>query len=67
MNHLFFKPSTRTAGSIVLIAATALSTGCSKSTTSAPHTQVEEVGVFKVAQQALQMTRSPKCGRRSAA
>lgn len=56
MNHFFFAPTARTAGMIALITTTAFVAGCSKSTTSAPQTQVVEVGVFKVAQEALQMT-----------
>ena len=56
MEALFCKPSLRTAGAAALITATALVAGCSKTTTEAPHAQVAEVGVYKVAPQALQIT-----------
>src|SRR3954468_9126662 len=56
MEAFFCKPSLRTAGAAALITATALVAGCSKSTTGAPQAQVPEVGVFKVAPQALQIT-----------
>ncbi|WP_371869745.1 efflux RND transporter periplasmic adaptor subunit [Duganella flavida] len=51
------KPLLRTAGAAAMISALAVLAGCSKSTTEAPHQQqVAEVGVFKVAQEALQIT-----------
>ena len=51
------KPMLRTAGAAAMISAIAVLAGCSKSTTEAPRTQqVAEVGVFKVAQEALQIT-----------
>jgi membrane fusion protein (multidrug efflux system) len=56
MEAFFCKPSLRTAGAAALITATALVAGCSKSTTGAPQAQVPEVGVFKVAPEALQIT-----------
>jgi membrane fusion protein (multidrug efflux system) len=56
MEALFCQPSLRTAGAAALITATALLAGCSKTTTEAPRAQVAEVGVYKVAPQALQIT-----------
>jgi membrane fusion protein (multidrug efflux system) len=56
MEARFCKPSLRTAGAAALITATALVAGCSKTTTEAPQAQVAEVGVYKVAPQALQIT-----------
>lgn len=56
MEARFCKPSLRTAGVAALITATALVAGCSKTTTEAPQAQVAEVGVYKVAPQALQIT-----------
>lgn len=51
------KPLLRTAGAAAMISALAVMAGCSKSTTEAPHQQqVAEVGVFKVAPEALQIT-----------
>ncbi|MYM27002.1 efflux RND transporter periplasmic adaptor subunit [Duganella sp. CY15W] len=51
------KPLLRTAGAAAILSAIAVLAGCSKSTTEAPHKQqVAEVGVFKVAQEALQIT-----------
>lgn len=58
MEAIFCKqPLLRTAGAAALISALAVLAGCSKSTSEAPRTQqVAEVGVFKVAPQALQIT-----------
>ena len=56
MEARFCKPSLRTAGAAALITATVLVAGCSKTTTEAPQPQVAEVGVYKVAPQALQIT-----------
>ena len=56
MEALFCKPSLRTAGAAALITATVFVSGCSKSTPAAPQAQVAEVGVFKVAPQALHIT-----------
>ncbi len=51
------KPMLRTAGAAALISALAIMAGCSKSATEAPHQQqVAQVGVHKVAQEALQIT-----------
>jgi membrane fusion protein (multidrug efflux system) len=51
------KPLLRRAGAVAMISALAVLAGCSKSTTEAPRTQqVAEVGVFKVAPEALQIT-----------
>jgi membrane fusion protein (multidrug efflux system) len=51
------KPLLRSAGAAAMITALAVLAGCSKSTTEAPRTQqVAEVGVFKVAPEALQIT-----------
>lgn len=47
----------RTSGTVAILTAIAVLAGCSKTTTEAPRTQqVAEVGVFKVAQEALQIT-----------
>ncbi|WP_373988231.1 efflux RND transporter periplasmic adaptor subunit [Duganella sp. BuS-21] len=47
----------RTTGTVAILTAIALLAACSKSTTEAPRTQqVAEVGVFRVAQEALQIT-----------
>jgi membrane fusion protein (multidrug efflux system) len=58
MEAFFCKtPLLRTAGAAAMISALAVLAGCSKSTTEAPHKQqVAEVGVFKVAPEALQIT-----------
>ena len=51
------KTMLRTASAAAVVSAIAVLAGCSKSTTEAPRTQqVAEVGVFKVAQEALQIT-----------
>ena len=51
------KTMLRTASAAAVVSAIAVLAGCSKSTTEAPRTQqVAEVGVFKVAQQPLQIT-----------
>jgi membrane fusion protein (multidrug efflux system) len=51
------KTTLRTTGTVAILTAIALLAGCSKSTTEAPRTQqVAEVGVFRVAQEALQIT-----------
>jgi membrane fusion protein (multidrug efflux system) len=51
------KTMLRTAGAAAIVSAMAVLAGCSKSTSEAPRTQqVAEVGVFKVAQEALQIT-----------
>jgi membrane fusion protein (multidrug efflux system) len=58
MNAFFSKKTMlRTASAAAIVSALAVMAGCSKSTSEAPHQQqVAEVGVFKVAQQALQIT-----------
>lgn len=57
MEPIISTSSRRTAGTLVLLCATAaIVAACSKSTAEAPHAQVAEVGVFTVAPQALSLS-----------
>ena len=56
MKPVFQTPPLWAAGAIALISATGLLSGCSSSTSAAPHAQVAEVGVFTVAPQVLALT-----------
>jgi membrane fusion protein (multidrug efflux system) len=56
MEAYFCSPPLRTASVVALISASLMLSACSRPPSEAPHAQVAEVGVFKVAPEALQIS-----------